>query len=172
MKFFQVPNLFGDAPSGVRINILRDIGAKARATFEREFPRVTEWFDRYDPLYILSFCVFYFMTSERGIDKEAIEGKLDFGSHHLELLQAIALMRPRHGTPEPLKEMATELKTSLRELTEAIELGDLDFPADLTEAEIKKRSILSQMRTQTLAIRNWAFPEQTIAHMKSLYSGP
>ena len=172
MKFFSMPDPFGDAPREIRMQALREVAANAKATFKRAFPRVSEWFHRYDPLYVLSFCLFYFLTAERGVDKEAIDGKIDFGSHHLELLQAIALMKPRGGTPEPLKDRAEELQQSLKELTEALNYSGFDLPENISEAETKKRFVLWQMRTQTLAIRNWAFPAQAIAHMKAFCSGP
>ena len=171
MKFFSMSDPFGDAPPEVRIEILRKTGANAKATFDREFPKVQEWCDRYDPLYLLSFCLYYFLTAERGVDKEAIEGKIDFGSHHLELLQAIALMKPRGGTPEPLKERAKELQEFLKELTDALIAGSFDLSEGISTAEAKKRSVLSKMRIQTLVIRNWALQDQAIAHMKAFCSG-
>ena len=171
MKFFSMPDPFGDAPPEVRIEILRKAAANAKATFDREFPKVQEWFDRYDPLYILSFCLYYFLTDERGVDKEAIEGKIDFGSHHLELLQAIALMKPRGVVHEPLKERAKELQESLKELIDALVFSSFDLSEGISTAEAKKHFVLSRMRIQTLAIRNWTFLDQTIAHMKAFCSG-
>ena len=172
MKFFSMPDMFGDAPPEVRLEILREVGAKAKATFEREFPKVQGWFDRYDPIYILSFCLYYFLTAEPGVDKEAIEGKIDFDLHHLELLQAIALMKPHGETSEPLKERAQELQEFLKELTDALIYSSFDLPEGTSIAEAKKHSVLSLMRIQTLAIRNWAFPVQVIAHVKAFCSGP
>ena len=172
MEFFSIADPFGDAPLEVRRQILRNIGAKAKATFEREFSQVQTWFDRYDPIYILAFCPYYFLTAEQGVDKEAIDGKLDFGPTHLELLQAIALMQPRGGTPEPLQERAQELQESLKRLTDALINSSFDVPGDISSAELKKQFVLSQMRLQTLAIRNWAFPDQAIAHLTAFCSGP
>ena len=172
MKFFQMPDLFGDAPIEVRQKALRDIGAKARAAFELEYPKLLKWFETYDPLYVLSFCSFYFLTSQAGIDKEAIDGEFDFGHHHLELLQALALMRSRKGTPQPLSTEAEALQKSLRDLTQTLLFAQFDFPAEMSDAELKKRSVLAEMRAQTLTIRNWAYPEQTVKHLKSMFEGP
>jgi hypothetical protein len=49
--------------------------------------------------------------------------------------------------------------------------AQFDFPEPLSDVERKKRMVLSQMRGQTLSIRNWAFPEQTVRHLQSLFSG-
>ncbi len=97
----------------VRRAAVRAAAAKARATFEVEYPKIIDWFDTYDPLYLLSFFAYYFLSAPQGVDKEAIEGKLAFASFHIELLQAFALMRFtwRHTTSScrtvrPLEELA------------------------------------------------------------------
>jgi hypothetical protein len=171
-KLFRIDNPFRGVPVEARRAALRDAGTKARATFDSEYPKLFDWFATYDPLYILSFCALYFLTSQQGVDKEAIEGKVDFGSPHLELLQAFALMRPRGGTSQPLGARAGDLRRSLKELTDLLGLAQFDFPADLSDAEFRKRMVLAEMRGQTFAIRNWAYPEQSLAHLKLMFAGP
>ena len=127
MDFFSMPDPFDGASPERRLEILRSAGANAKAAFRREFPRVQEWFDRHDPLYILAFCLHYFLVAERGVDKEAIDGKLDFSIHHLELLQAIALMKRYRGSSEPLGERARELQESLKRLTDLLIATSFDF---------------------------------------------
>lgn len=171
MKFFRVPDPFGDLPPEVRRALVREAAAKACATFDEEYPKLATWFEAYDPLYLLSFCAYYFLTTPQGVDKGAIEGKLDFASYHLELLQAFALMRPRISTPQPLGEKAEELKRSMRELGDSLALAQLDLPPELPDGEVRKRMVISQMRGQTFAIRNWAYPEQALSHLKSMFTG-
>jgi hypothetical protein len=55
MKFVQMPDPFGSAPLEVRRKVMTEIATKARAAFEEEYPKIINWFDTYDPLYILSF---------------------------------------------------------------------------------------------------------------------
>lgn len=150
---------------------MHDAAVDAKARFDAGFPRLLEWFHEYDPLYVLSFCVFYLLTAERGVDKEAIDGKVDFGSHHLELLQAFALVGPRLGTPQPLRDKAVKLQETLRELSDPLALSHMDIPPETPDEEVKKRFVIEQMRAQTFAVRNWAFPEQALRHTKSLFSG-
>jgi len=96
MKLFNVTDPFGDAPVEERRRVMREVGAKAKARFQEVYPKIGSWFDEFDSLYILAFSVFYFLTAPEGVDKEAIEGKLDFGPYHLELLQAFALSKPTY----------------------------------------------------------------------------
>src|SRR5882672_6710889 len=86
MKFFEIGDPFGDVPVAVRQAAVREAAAKARASFDIEYPKLANWFDTHDPLYVLSFCAFYFLTTQQGVDKEAIEGKwfpLDSADHYL-----------------------------------------------------------------------------------------
>src|SRR5258708_5559632 len=131
MKLFHVADPFGDTPTEVRRTVVYEAAAKARATFDAEYPKLATWFETYDPLYLLSFCAFYFLSSTEGVDREAIEGKLDSASYHLELLEAFALMGPRRGTPKPLTEQTGELRGYLRNLGDCLALAQLDFPRDL-----------------------------------------
>jgi hypothetical protein len=170
-KFFRIPNPFGDAPLKVRRAAMLEAAANARRTFEEEYPKIINWFDTYDPLYVLSFCLFYFLTSERGVDTEAVEGKLEFAPFHLELLQAFALVRKRSGTPAPLRGKALELRRSMKEITSALQWSQMGIPLDASESDVKKLFVIGQMRQQTFAIRNWAYPDQAIAHLKALFEG-
>jgi hypothetical protein len=172
MKFFRIPDPFGDAPPAVRREAVSEVSRAARDRFEADYPKIVNWFDTYDPLYVLSFCAFYFLTSEQGVDKEAVEGKLDFAPHHLELLQAFALTRDRVGTPTPLKGRAMELQQTLKSLTDDLGLAQLALVADnQSEADIKKQLVITKMRAQTFAIRNWAYPDQTVTHLRRLFGG-
>lgn len=171
MKFFEVSHPLGDVPREARQAIVREAGVKARASFEVEYPKLAEWFDRYDPLSVLSFCTFYFLTTPQGVDPEAIEGKLDFGSHHLELLQAIALIRPAAGGPRPLSTEGEHVRQAVKNVGDYLHLMELDLPADMPETEVRKRMVLAQMRGQTFAVRNWAYPEHALDHLRSLFGG-
>jgi len=166
MKFFEVGDPLAGIPLETRQTAVRRAASAARENFEREYPKLADWFDAYDPVHVLSFCAFYFLTSPQGVDKEAIEGKLEFGTHHLELLQAIALMRPRTGGQQLLGAKGEELKTAVKEIGEFLQLAELDLPADMPETEVRKRMVLAEMRGQTFAVRNWAYPEHALAHLQ------
>ena len=171
MKFFERPDMFGDAPTEIRRKAIRQAAVKAKAEFDTKFKNLQGWFDEFDGVYLLAFCVYYFMTSERGVDKEAIDGRVDFAPHYLELLQAFALMKPRALSVTPLLNRSKALHDTSRELTALIGLLDLDLPEDYPEEEFRKKMVASQMRTQTMMIRNWAYPKQNIAHTKDLFGG-
>ena len=80
-------------------------------------------------------------------------------------------MAPRRGTAKPLAEQTEELRRYLRELGNCLGLAQLDFPPDLPDSEVRKRMIISQMRDWTFAVRNWAYPEQALNHLRSMFAG-
>jgi hypothetical protein len=170
-RWYSTPNPFAGVPADVRRRALFDAAQNARKEFADGFPKLRDWFVDFDPLYILSFCVFYFLSTPQGVDKEAVDGTVDFGPVHLELLQAFALMGPRTFNVTPLKERASELQTTLKSLTDALIFGNVKATPDMSDDEVKKQVILAKMRVQTLAIRNWAFPDQAVRHLKELFSG-
>ena len=170
-KLFKLADPFGEMPLEARRSLLQEAAKKARARFDAEYPKIAAWYETYDPLYLLSFCAFYFLTSPEGVDKEAIEGKLDFAPFHLELLQAFALKGQRVGSPKPLAERTEELRCYVRDLADALGLAQMDFPIDAPDSEVRKRIVISEIRGQTFAMRNWAYPEQALSHLRSMFGG-
>jgi len=62
MKFFEMPSLLpDDLPIEKRLEIVRGIGAQAKEQFDLKYPQIASWYHDYDPLYLLSFCAFYFV---------------------------------------------------------------------------------------------------------------
>ncbi len=121
MKLFQAPNPFENIPKEKRIEILKEFTKKIALEFEEKFCAAEQWLNDYDPIYILSFCAFYFTSHPEGRDPEVEKGRLDFPPHLLEILQALALTQKRNSSLAPLFEKGEELRTAMREL------GDLNM---------------------------------------------
>lgn len=171
MKLFQLPDLFEGLSLQERLQLIRAVGERAKRRFEELFPKLEEWFGNYDGPYLLAFCAVYFLTSPEGIDREAIDGKLDFYHHHLELLQAFALMRERSFSPAPMLNKAGELLTFLQELDESILSREFAFPENISVEEVSKRMALTEMRLQTMSVRNWAYPDQMVRVVDATFEG-
>ncbi len=149
---------------------LRKIGKGAKKTFEETYPQLLAWFDEFDALYLLSFCSLYFLAEPEGIDREARDGKLDFYPNYLEILQAIALTRPRSNSPKPLMDRASELPALMNEVTNSFQLRSYDVPDDVGELEYKKRFVLFLLQSETAAIRNPSFSHQSKQYTKKIFS--
>ena len=171
-SFFNLPDPFEGISVENRRKILREVAAKSKKDFEESFPKLRDWFQNYDAIHLLSCCAYYLLTTQPGVDKEAIEGKIEFGYHHLELLQAISLMLPRCGNPKPFINEISNIQKSLKELTDLLVHSQYDFPEHLTDEELWKRTVIFEMRFQTLTIRGWANPDQALKHLKQLFSDP
>src|SRR4051812_12917959 len=85
LNLVSMPDIFGDTPIEERREIIRQLGERAEESFQDTYKTLDNWFEDYDALYLLSYCSVYFLSAPEGIDPEAIDGKLDFYQHYLEL---------------------------------------------------------------------------------------
>lgn len=161
MKFFQMPKLLkDDLTLEQRLTILRSVGDRAREEFEQKYPNIQRWLIDYDPVYVLSMCAYYFISSPEGTDPEAV-GKLDFPHHYLEIMQAFALYQARNHNLTPLLQNMETLKREMGEIGQAMSFRHLSIPEALTNKdEIDAYRLRTEMMGHTTAVRNWAYPHQ------------
>jgi hypothetical protein len=161
MKMFPMPQLLPpEIPKEKRLEIIRDIGTKAKKDFDASYPTIAKWFTEYDPLYLLSFCACYFVSEQEGIDREAT-GQLDFYHHYLEIMQAFALYQKRNFKVKPLLQNAEILKSEIEEIGKLMSIKLLSIPPNLTsDEEINAYMLRTEMMSNTTAVRNWAYVHQ------------
>jgi hypothetical protein len=98
-----------------RIEIIKSIGQKAEQDFNKKYNKINTWFEKYDPIYILSFCLVYFLSYPEGTDPEA-EGSQDFYPYYIEIMQALCLYKPRNYLATPLlKKESEKLQKAMKE---------------------------------------------------------
>lgn len=170
MKFFQIPNPMDGVPMEERRKVIREMGIKAEADFQIEFPKLQDWFKKYDALYLLSFAQFYFSSSPEGINREVRDGHLDFYHHYLELLQAFALTMDRNVTVQPLQDDAGELVKELKKVSELMSKRGFAIPEEIADEELHKHFVIQTIRNQTAAIRNSFYPFQIKRYYSDILS--
>ncbi len=161
MTMVEIPDMFEETMSRhQRLNAVREIGAKAREEFDGRYPAILEWFRKYDPLYLLSYCAFYMTSHPEGVDPEAT-GEMAFYPHYLEILQAFSLTQERHVSLEPLMQDGDRLVEDMREIGRATQLRWLDVPPAIdTDQEFAAYMLRTEMMANTTAVRNWAYFHQ------------
>jgi len=161
MRMIEVPNPFPtNIPKEKRLEIIRNIGTKAKEDFDKKYPNIQKWFKNHDPLYILSFCSLYFVSRPEGIDPE-VAGSLDFYHFNLEIMQAFALFQERNFSLKPLMNDAEKLKLEMKEIGDLMQLRLLNIPEHLkSDKEILAYKLRTEMISQTTAVRNWAYSYQ------------
>ncbi len=142
---------------------MRAVAEQAEDTFQREYFILDQWFQKYDALYLLSYCATYFLTHPEGIDPEA-KGWLDFYPHYLEILQAFSLMQDRSSSPFPLQKDADRLRQLMGTIGQAISFRTMKELFDRPQEEIEQYEFLWKTRMQTTAVRNWGYPQ----HMRKV----
>lgn len=144
-----------------RIEMLRQAGIDAEHEFTVKYAELINWYKEYNQLYILSFCMFYFMINFDGRDEEAETGTLDFSPYFMELLQAFALTIPYTFSGKPLNHDVYDLKRTIKELGDLNSKKYLNIPEGITTIEqLTKHQLRVQMMLQTTAVRNWSYEYQ------------
>ena len=167
MKLFQVPQLFQDPLSPEdQMSFLNALGEHSEQHFQEAYFRLKDWFEQYDALYLLSFCCLYFLSGPEGTDPE-VKGSLDFYPFNLEVLQAFALTLERHTGRQPLGEQSQKLKQDMVDLDNDIKYRELLHWNSDSAYDINQKAFLQSVRTQTTAVRNWAYPP----HMRYVTRG-
>lgn len=150
-----------------RIEILTEIGNKSAIEYETEYQNLIKYFEDYDPLYLCSFCAYYFRMQREGIDEEAVNGFIDFPPFHLEILQCIALKFERCISAKPLHENIELFKSTIKSFCGCHSHSYLKLVEKAKNQEdVGAIMLRSDMMGHTLAVRNWAFIKQmeTVAY--------
>lgn len=170
-KPFAMPDFFGDASLEERLEVVKKLGEKGNSDFSETYHQLGNWFTEYDAPYLLAFCSVYFLSAPEGIDPEAIDGKLDFYQHNLEILQAIALTKKRSFLPKLLfNEETQKLIDISKSLENSIYFRQFYSEKPFDEKELNKRRAIAEIRGQTTAVRNAFYPQQTFQLARKLYS--
>lgn len=158
MKYFEasIDELSGTFEE--RLAVIRQIGRIATEKFPKQYRSIQEWFKKYDQPKLLSFCFYYFLTSEVGYDEEAVTGKLDFPPFYQELLQSFSLTIPRSFEATPFSHEVKNFKNGLKEMGELYRSKQLYFPDTVVNAEDLPQHLLRiEMIMHTTAVRNWSY---------------
>lgn len=103
-EFVRFENPFPeDIPFEKRLEIIVKVGKQSEIKYKEEYSKLINYLDEYDPLYLCSFCAYYFVRQEEGIDREAIDGHLEFPPFFLEILQCISLIKEKNNIRQAIK---------------------------------------------------------------------
>tara|TARA_R110002072_G_scaffold125944_2_gene262326 strand:+ start:70 stop:2409 length:2340 start_codon:yes stop_codon:yes gene_type:complete len=161
-EFVRFENPFlKDIPFEKRLEIIVEVGKKSEIKYKEEYSKLIDYFNEYDPLYLGSFCAYYFIRQEEGIDREAIDGYLEFPPFFLEILQCLSLIKERTISGKPLNDKVLDFKSTIQDLNTAQSgkyyvLGEKAKNQD----DIAVVMLRTEMMVNTLAVRNWAYVHQ------------
>lgn len=144
-----------------RLELLRSIGSQAKQQFDQKYPTIQNWFQEYDPVYLLSFFSYYLVAQEEGLDPEVIGKKVPFYHHYLEIMQAFALYQERNFIPKPLMKEAETIQSDMEAIGHLMSMRLFNIPENLSsDEEVKAFRLRTEMMMNTTAIRNWAYGHQ------------
>jgi hypothetical protein len=169
MEFIQMPNILPKQLSKEeRRNLIREGAEKAKREFDNRYLSLQKWFNKYDSIYLLSFCAYYFLSFPEGQDPE-VTGKIRFPPYFIEILQAFALCETRNYSLKPLAQESEKLELELEEIGGLQQLSYFSsLRGAMTDEEMAGHELRMDMILQTMAIRNWAYPYQMARTVKDL----
>ena len=161
-NLFKVQSPFPvEMPFDEKLKMLQEVGNKANKEFEVDYLKLQNYFKDYDALYLMSFCAYYFLSKEEGIDEEAINGRLEFPPFFIEILQAFSLFHNRAVSGKPLHENVENFKSLLQSLNHNQSFSYFKLSENVTKPEdVGAIMLRTEMMSHTLAVRNWAYVEQ------------
>jgi hypothetical protein len=155
-----------------RIDKIRLMGDDYQAQFDEKYKEVATWYKDHSQLYILSYCMFYFMVHRQNRDEEAETGAIEFPPYYMELLQAIALTLSYNDSGRPLFYKATAFKESMKQLGELNNRKFYNIPDHIkTLEQLDAHQLRVQMMAQTTAVRNWSYEHLMQKVTKELSAG-
>ncbi len=149
---------FGDMPVEDRKKIIREIGQKAKDTFEKLKADSDNQLQYLEPIHCMCLSAYYMVFSVSRQD-DGSYGK--FGQHQAELLQALLLRHPVDfykadvGTPQQVQ-TAIDLASNLMEERGNSHLADI--PED--SSTHARARVIQGMRMYTQVMRGEYYPEQ------------
>jgi len=169
LEFVRIHDFLPHKLSGSeRRNIIKRGAERAKRDFKDKYASLQEWFMKYDPLYLLSFCAFYYLSYPEGEDPEET-GRLRFPPYFIEIMQAISLCNSRNYSVEPISRESEKLERDLNDIGSLLQLSLFtSLREDMTSEEMAAQEIRGDMILQTLAIRNWAYPHQMLRVVRDL----
>lgn len=155
-----------------RIDKIREMGKDSQTKFDEKYTEVASWYKDHSQLYILSYCMFYFMIDRHDRDEEAETGTIEFPPYYMELLQAIALTLPYTDSGTPLFYKTTAFKESMKQLGELNNRKFYDIPDHIkTLEQMDAHQLRVQMMAQTTVVRNWSYEHLMQKVTKELSAG-
>lgn len=167
---FESP--FKNIPSDILKNVLREAGEKHNDVFYRSLDELKSYLNHFDVIDLTTWYTYYTLSGiipanfEKRKENEILQ-------YHVELLQALLLQNTYPDGNEIMPIVPPnlyEVERLLLNLTESYQFRKLkDFVEYEDETEKKKMFYVDRMRNNTLAVRNWAYPEQIIRITKDVF---
>jgi hypothetical protein len=141
-----------------RIELAQAMARIAAEQFDESFAAVQAGLTNYEPMSLLSYLSFYFLTFESDIDPPPSPYPRLF-QFHVELLQALILRHPRDAFPwMPTFPDSVGFLTRLDRASQAFSFQRLNLEGD--EAQWQRLRVQEEIRHYTQGVRNWGYPDQ------------
>lgn len=168
---YEIQNPLQNTTQEKRNEVILELSKNSEQTFEESLNELRELLLPLDTTDLASLFSMYFLSTPEGVHTPDYEHEIY--QHHIELLQALSLQIPlakkkelRPVLPEDIENI-TEL---IKKISDSFSYMRLKNAIDKNHRESMKLGLLENMRTHTLAVRNFAYPSQIIETMHQIFS--
>lgn len=149
-----------------------DLATNAEQKYQESLKALIKLIAGTSPRRMLAFFAMYGLTMREGHPPELFQDN-PILPHHVEVMQALALRRPLEEYPKDalfLGANADEAHRLVKEVTETFSLRRIRDVRANSEGHRRRAAAIESIRMSTLAIRNWAFPNQMKRILRDLYA--
>ncbi len=172
MKFFEMKNPFAGLNTSEREKLVHDIGQQFKKEVDDGLGELKTILKSYSIVDLLSWLSTYFLTSISSKFYEKFDLK-EFHQFHAEILQALYLQYEKNEFKE-WKPVLPDDAIKISELVDKVSFAFANLRLSEVklddEDEMKRFLFLEKMRTMTMSIRNWGYPEQIDKIVTEIYS--
>ncbi len=171
-RYVEVPAPYSDVPLDEFMENLQLVAEKASETFKNAVVEIRSILLSYNPLILLAGLSYYFFTAYEGMDRILDESQ-EVLQFHAELLQGMIMQHPADGFDDNYFQLPDYLRIRklLQGAATAFALKRLrDAAPSMSDEEKHLLFIKEVARSQTMIIRNWAYPHQVITITRDLFS--
>jgi hypothetical protein len=158
LAFVEVSSPFAILTPEERAELVREMARIAAEEFDESFTAVQAALTTFEPISLLSYLSFYFLTFESDIDPPQ-EPYPRLFQQHVELLQALILRLPRDAFAwMPTFPDIVGFLARVDRAAQAFSFQRLALADDETEQQ--RLRLQEEIRSYTQGVRNWGYPDQ------------
>lgn len=168
IEFARVSSPLTGLSPAERLEVAQSVAEEARRRFDADFTEVLKGLPSYEPLSMLAYLSFYFLT----VESDELPSPPHYPrimQHHVELLQAMVLSHELNSFA--WMPAFPNFVGFLEQLDRAAHAFYVQRMTPQATPELQERHwVQEQMRSHTQSVRNWGYPDQVSRIVAGLFT--
>lgn len=161
-EFYEIESPFKDIPKKELFKLAKQMGEEFEKKFDESLSNLKKQILTIEPTLLLSYFALYGLTSFAGVDRELTDDKPIY-QHFVEFLQGLVLQyKWDHFNVRPI------LPSDFHDFYDLLQMTMTSFhmrrmsqfESSMSDEQRKQFFTLQHLRSNTMVIRNWGYPDQ------------